>query len=373
MGLTKRRESFYVEFPVLDDGKTITLARGVPRAKLKRWKVGNTNRTIAKQQEALIKTELMKGLVKSNRLHGPMTFKALAESYLEAPEIKRQSNYRGKEATVRNLLLPVFGDRLIDSITPAMIEAYREQRRMHKGVEGTTVKIATINRDLALFKHILGRAVRDGLLEKNPVRLVKLEKEDNARDRVLTQEEFEALQDHSAPHVQAVNLMACQTGMRCGEILNLTWDKVDLKAGLIRLKGEDTKTRDGRVIPLTQELTARLKELYKVRYIHEPHVFLVDGKSIGSIKTAFKNACRRAGVVGFRFHDFRHTAVTNMRRAGIDHLTVMRITGHKTLTVFKRYNSFAEGDLREAASRYNTYLTLAKKSSGQPDVSACQT
>ena len=48
-----------------------------------------------------------------------------------------------------------------------------------------------------------------------------------------------------------------------------------------------------------------------------------------------------------------------MRRAGIDHLTIMRITGHKTLEVFKRYNSFLEGDLKEEANRFNTYLTLA--------------
>jgi len=51
---------------------------------------------------------------------------------------------------------------------------------------------------------------------------------------------------------------------------------------------------------------------------------------------------------------FGHTAETNMRRAGIDHLTIMKITGHKTLDVFKRYNSFLEGDLREVATRFNT-------------------
>ncbi len=80
------------------------------------------------------------------------------------------------------------------------------------------------------------------------------------------------------------------------------------------------------------------------------------------MKTAFKAACRRAKIKGFRFHDFRHTAVTNMRLAGIDHLTIMKITGHKTLEVFKRYNSFLEGDLRDAAHRFNTYLTLAHQS-----------
>lgn len=55
MGLTKRKDSYYVEFHVLDDGKTFTLARGVAGAKLKRWKVSSLNKTVAKQQEALIK------------------------------------------------------------------------------------------------------------------------------------------------------------------------------------------------------------------------------------------------------------------------------------------------------------------------------
>ncbi len=125
------------------------------------------------------------------------------------------------------------------------------------------------------------------------------------------------------------------------------------------MRPEDTKTEEARLIPLTPELTQLVRDLYKVRYLNEDHVFLVNGRWVHSMKTAFKAACRRAEIDGFHFHDFRHTAVMNMRRAEIDHLTILRITGHKTLEVFKRYNSFLEGDLREAASRFNTYLTLA--------------
>ena len=135
-----------------------------------------------------------------------------------------------------------------------------------------------------------------------------------------------------------------QTGMRRGEILNLTWDRIDLKAGLIRLKADDTKTDEARCIPLPSSLTAQLKDLYKLRYLHEPHVFLVKGKSISSMKTAFNAACRRANIEGFRFHDFRHTGVTNMRRAGIDHLTICESRGIKRwrclsgITAFWRLN-----------------------------------
>ncbi|HIA13577.1 MAG TPA: hypothetical protein EYN74_01560, partial [Nitrospirales bacterium] len=66
--------------------------------------------------------------------------------------------------------------------------------------------------------------------------------------------------------------------LSCGEILNLTWDRVDFKASLIRLQAEDTKTDEPRIIPLTPELTASLRRLYKVRYLHEHHVFLVNGR-----------------------------------------------------------------------------------------------
>ena len=359
MGLTKRKDGWYVEFPVIDDGKVLQLARGIPGAKLKRWKTLTTNKTLAKQQEAMIKTDLMKGRLKSAEDGQTRAFRSLATQYLQLADIRRQSSYSWKQTAIENRFLPVFGAKVLGSITISHIEAYRENRRLDPGLQGTSLKVSSLNRDLALLKHMFSYAVREGWLEKNPVSRLKLEKENNARDRVLEPEEFTRLQAHSAPHLQAINLMAYQTGMRRGEILHLTWDRVDFKANVIRLQALDTKTNEGRLVPLTPELTGLLKDLYKVRYLIEDHVFLVKGQSVNSIQTAFNGACDRAKVDGFHFHDFRHTAVTNMRRAGIDHLTIMKITGHKTLEVFKRYNSFLEGDLREAASRFNTYLTLA--------------
>lgn len=357
MGLTKRKDGWYVEFHVLDDGKLLHLTKSGPGAKLKRWKTGTNNKSLAGKQEAILKADLMMGKIKSGENEQTKTFQCLASGYLALADIKRQASYTWKETTIKNRFVPVFGPKVLNNITTTQIEAYRDTRRLDAGLQGTSLKVSSLNRDLALLKHMFSYAVREGWIEKNPVSRIKLEKENNARDRVLDPEEFTKLQTHSAAHLQGVNLMAYQTGMRLGEILHLTWDRVDTKANLIRLKAEDTKTNEGRVIPLTPELTTLLKDLYKVRYLNEEHVFLVKGHSVNSIKTAFNAACRRAGIQGFHFHDFRHTAVTNMRRAGIDHLTIMRITGHKTLEVFKRYNSFLEGDLREAASRFNTYIT----------------
>jgi integrase len=359
MGLTKRKDGWYVEFPVVDDGKVLSLARGTPGAKLKRWKTLTTNKTMAKQQEAMIKTALMKGEMKSAKCQNLFSFKELAKFYLSHPTVQRQRTLRWKKVTIEKQFLPHFGTNSIGCITASMIESFRAGRLKDPGYQGSTLKPTTMNRQLALLKHMFSLAVREGWLDRNPVSLVKLQRENNARDRVLDSDEFAKLQQHSAPHLQAMNVCAYQTGMRLGEILHLTWERVDFKMGFIQLRAEDTKTDEARIIPLTPELTGLLKNLYKVRYLQEEHVFLVKGQSVSSIQTAFNGACRRAGIENFRFHDFRHTAVTNMRRAGIDHLTIMRITGHKTMDVFKRYNSFHQEDLREAASRFNTYLTLA--------------
>ena len=89
-----------------------------------------------------------------------------------------------------------------------MIEEYRATRRMEKILPGTTVKIVTINRDLPLLKHLFNFAIRADCLEKNLISLVKFEKENTARDHVLSVEEFQRLQSHSALHLQAINLMA---------------------------------------------------------------------------------------------------------------------------------------------------------------------
>jgi integrase len=363
MGLTRRKDSFYVEFRVTDDGKTFALARGVPGATLKRWKVSSLNKTVAKQQEALIKTDLMKGIVKSDQVQGPITFKALAEAYLALPRVMAQANYERKQRWVELRFLPTFGaNRLITAITPDSIEAYYQSRRKE-------VALATANRELAAIKHIFswacGTAKKLKLarpyLDRDPARAVWKEEEDNVRDEILEPAQFEALQAHSAAYLVPINLVAYATGMRWGEIVHLTWDKVDLKGGFIRLKGKDTKSGEGRMIPLDvfPGLREMFKELHKTRALHEPHVFLHGGQPVLSLKGAFMAACKGAGITNFRFHDFRQTAITNMRRAGIDLLTIMEISGHKTMVCFTRYNSFREADLKAAALKSNTYLTLA--------------
>jgi integrase len=169
--------------------------------------------------------------------------------------------------------------------------------------------------------------------------------------------EWEWLYEAAAAHLRPILLTAYHLGQRLGEILNLTWDRVDLHRGIITLRGVDTKTNKPRQVPMTPQVKATLLELAKVRDIAHKHVFVYHRNPVREVKTAFKTACRKAGIEDLRFHDLRHCVATNLRRAGVDTTTAMQIIGHKSALMWKRYNSVAESDLLLAANKLSTYFS----------------
>ena len=98
-------------------------------------------------------------------------------------------------------------------------------------------------------------------------------------------------------------------------------------------------------------------DLWKERRLDTNRVFLYNDKPIQRIGTAFKAACRRAGITNLRIHAFRHTASTNLRRAGVDTATAMKIVGHKSDRMHRRYNTIEAQDLHDAAAKLHTFRT----------------
>jgi integrase len=148
-----------------------------------------------------------------------------------------------------------------------------------------------------------------------------------------------------------------------GKIFGLTWDKVHLKERDIELEEEDTKTSEPRRIYLTPVLDEMFLKRPRVRHINHNSVFTYKGEPVKEIKGAFGRACKKAGIKDFRFHDLRHTFNTNMRKAGVDRSVIMKITGHKTTSMFERYNTIDRDDARDAIKRLDEFLT--KPSSGE--------
>jgi integrase len=230
MGLTKRKDSYYVEFPVLDDGKVLKLARGIKGARLKRWKVGCLNKGIARDMEAKIKTDLLMGKLHSEDAK-PILFSEWAKTYLALEEVSRLKSYQDRVEIMERQLVPFFGKRLLSQIKPEEVRAFRSQRKRR---DGKPASLQTVNNDHIVLKHCLNVAAKRGLLVSNPATLVPLPNPQNERDRVLNDEEWKNLYQAAKPHLRPILLIAYHLGQRLGEIVHLTWDRVDLKRGSSR-------------------------------------------------------------------------------------------------------------------------------------------
>jgi integrase len=289
-------------------------------------------------------------------------FSAAAESFL-AYSRSRKRTFRSDELTVGRLKA-FFGDRPLDSFSPDLVEAYLVHRRENTQGRNGVIKGASLNRDVACLKTICRRAVLNRLIDRNPVEGVKKFKEEY-RSRTLEPEEYLRLLEHCGLHLRNIIQFAYVTGMRRGEILGLRWDQVDFKNKLILLQATDTKTQEKREVPLDDELVELLKRVPRV--IGCPNVFTFRGKPIKDVKSAFYLAMGKAGISNFRFHDLRHCAITNLRKAGVSDSVIMSISGHKTAAVFRKYDRVDREDRQLAVQRVRGLIDISLTRAQKPD------
>jgi integrase len=159
---------------------------------------------------------------------------------------------------------------------------------------------------------------------------------------------------------------ACELAWRFREVVTLQWRQVNLVDGIVRLDPGSTKNGEGRVAYLSPELLAILRaqhaatrELEREKGIIIPWVFHRKGRRILRFLASWQTACKKAGIPGMLFHDLRRTAVRNMVRAGVPERVAMQISGHKTRSVFERYNIVSDGDLKEAANKIGVRQKLS--------------
>jgi integrase len=146
------------------------------------------------------------------------------------------------------------------------------------------------------------------------------------------------------------------SGWRVSEMRQLEWRDVDLAGKVVRLRPENSKNKDGRLLPLQGELLDILHRANSNWRLDCPYVFHLDGQPIGDFRESWKTATKKSGLEGIIVHDLRRSAVRNMVRAGIPERVAMSLSGHKTRSIFDRYNIVSESDLAKATERLQAHL-----------------
>jgi integrase len=242
------------------------------------------------------------------------------------------------------------------------------QYMMTRKSEGAAV--ASINMERRILHRAFSLAKELGDVTTIP-QFPKAMEGENIRKGFFEYEEFVRMRGGLPSELRPVAEFAFWTGCRKNEILQLRWVQVSLVDRIIRLEPGETKNDEARAIPLTEsifQVLALQKDLRDLKFPGTPWVFFrhEDGRRIKYFGKAWIEACKRAGLVTKGddgkeraerlFHDLRRSGIRNLVRAGVPEKVVMLISGHKSRSVFERYNIVDERDLHWAAGKLDRYI-----------------
>jgi integrase len=370
-------------------GHSLTVCFALEDGRIERRSLGMASPGFAKEQLMIFKRQVREGTYqKKQPRQTAHTVADLWESYLVDYK-NRGGKDIGRLEIAWNHLKAAFGHKRIDDVSTDLVNQYIESRRVgFTDAKTLLMRNGTVNRETALLRAMFfhGTKITPPMVIRVPAFPARL-KESPARKGFVTDKEYAVLAAHAKP-LWLRTLIACaySFGFRKGELLNLRVGQVDLLDRWIDLGAEDTKTDAARKIPMTAEVFELLVECIRGKR-PDDYVFTRDDGShvvdprddwyslcVQSKLGVYVSAKRRNGkeydkYVGLTLHDFRRSAIRNMTRRGIGEVTAMRISGHKTASVFRRYNIVAEADLVDAARRIEAGRQSPTASSTKSDTS----
>lgn len=272
------------------------------------------------------------------------TFKLAQERLLADYEQKRRKS--NPEERLRHLR-PVFGRMDLASIRPVNLMGYVDSRIAAGAAH------ATVNRELACLKRMMNLMRELELMDSVPV-FPRLEEAD-PRKGFVEEDELQAILKYLPDHVKPIALFGYVTGWRRGEILSR--DFAHVSAQSVRLEPGETKNGQGREFPLNARLMAVVdsqRERAAGRIVR-PLFFYDSGKRVKDFRGAWSKATRLAGLGDVLFHDLRRSAARNMVQSGIPESVAMKLTGHRTRSVFERYAITDGPQLQREAAKLDAW------------------
>ena len=298
---------------------------------------------------------------------GRLSFEDLANMVVADYEVKGLATLRELRIRVDKHLRPFFAGKRAQDISLTDVKEFIAKRQAEGAANGS------INREVSALKRGFNLAIQAECLYRKPY--IPRLPEKNVRQGFVERWEYEALLAKLPEYLRPPVMFAYWTGWRMyKEVLPLEWSNIDLDERTVRLRLGTTKSGEGRVIFLSEDLNAMLAQQQAEQRRAFPAcrwVFHRGGNPIKSIRGSWKRACAATGLTGKIPHDFRRTAVRNLVRAGVSEHVAQGMTGHKTRAVFDRYDIVSEGDLREAAvklnARINAQTTARTTAMGQTE------
>jgi integrase len=264
------------------------------------------------------------------------------------------------KSLINGRLRPCFGSLRAADLTTDDLHEYQDERLENDAQN------ASVNREMAMLR----RAFRLGIQRTPPVVLrvpyFPMLPEENVREGLLDWTHYVSLRDALPERVQLLFVLAFHVGARRGELLKLEWIQVDFERCVLRLKQTQTKNKRARSLPFYGDMHHALLTAHASRPSGARLIFTeASGEELGQFRKSWATACKAVGVPGLLFHDLRRTAVVNMIDAGMSESEAMLISGHKTNSIFKRYDIVTDGRLAKAADKLNA-LFHSKISSAAP-------
>ncbi len=282
-----------------------------------------SNRRQAETLEQRWRDELHTRRFRLPDLKPEMLFGELFARFLAEGDVKPYHRDRAKQ------FLPYFAETPIGRITKNEIARYRKQRhtdhlRRQNTDDPKPLSDTTINRDIEVIRHLLFWATDEGFIPSNPVARIRMVRERGQRRPVMSVAEEIKLLAACSLHLRPIAIMALDTGMRRGELLNQLWEHVDFDRNLLSVSHSKTAEGEHRPVPLTSRVRAMLDAHRQPSGL----IFTYEGQPIRRIKTGWAGALRRAGLPHFRFHDLRHTFNSRLVEAGVIADVRKELMGH---------------------------------------------
>jgi integrase len=278
---------------------------------------------------------------------GKITFAQMADAFVTDYRIHGKRSLATAKGFIKHLRGFFDDDLAVDIRTPRIRQYIRVKQE-----EGYSN--GTINRQLAALRRMFSLLIEDELLESMPH--FPMLPEADPRQGTIEPADFARVVSLLPEYLRLPAEFAYISAWRKGEVRTLEWRDVNLSAREIRLRPANSKNKTARVIPLTGRLLEIMERAHALRRLDCPYVFHRSGRRIGDFRKTWDTARQSAGHSTLRFHDLRRSGVTNMRRAGVEESTAMKVSGHKTVTVFRRYKIEGLKDIERGLERLDSYL-----------------